>query len=268
LPYGYFLALSRYKSSVKQELSALRTQSLRDAKNPPRYAREVSATPKHFVAGSSDLDLMVTVGTGTAGSHAAHEGFFTASAALTQPAEVLGLEVSVLDPADVAATGLKRPFRSQFTVSQAERKFVSGAGHAGDPDLVLHIAVCRTAAVALAGPPAEKAFRDPGRTEILTALVSELEWARDEGDWAYAALNVSRALLYAQENVMSSKLEGWLWLRSRIADQSNADLALTAYLCPRAEHRVPTIEAPGFAQWAAALLDGALRRLNGQLADT
>lgn len=219
----------------------------------------------HFVAGSSDLDLLVTVGAGITDSVAAHEGFFSAAAASAQPAEVLGLEVSVLDPADVAATGVKRPFRSNFDVTQTRREFYSGAGHPGDPDLVLHIAICRAVGIVLAGPPVEQTFRDPGRRNILEASISEIEWARGEGDLAYAALNASRALRYAQENVLCSKLEGWLWLRSRIADQANADLALTAYLSPRAEHRVPAIEAPGFAEWAYGLLDDAQKALTAAL---
>lgn len=213
-----------------------------------------SAAFGHFVARSSDLDLLIVAQDDAEGDRE----LFESVAALDRPDDLLGLEVSVLGPGDLAATGPDMPFRSHFALTGQEQRFVPGAGHPGDPDLVLHFAVCHRVGVNLAGPPAGEVFPEPGRAAVLRALISELEWADEDGDWTYAVLNAARAWRYAEESVMRSKLDGWLWVRPRTTEQSFLDHALSAYLAPRAEHRVPALDIAGYDTWARALLHHVL----------
>ncbi|MGA8112043.1 MAG: aminoglycoside adenylyltransferase domain-containing protein [Actinocatenispora sp.] len=255
----------------------------------------------HFVAGSSDLDLLLTVDDGTAigstddgstddgstddgstahGSTAGHGSAAQGSAVvgstahdstvnggvvddrdlvdavahLEQPDDVLGLEASVLGTGDLRASGARRPFRAHFTVDRRGQRYVSGVGHTGDPDLVLHYAVCHVAGVSLTGPPAADVFPAPDRATVLRALAAELEWAEENGDWTYAVLNAARAWRYAEESVLSSKLDGALWMRPRTTGQEYLDRALTGHLTPRREHRVPAPDLPGYGGWARAVL--------------
>lgn len=213
-----------------------------------------SAAFGHFVARSSDLDVLIVVRDDDQGDHE----LFELVAALDRPDDVLGLEVSVLGPDHLIAPG---PFRCHFALTGQEQRFVPGAGHPGDPDLVLHVAVCHRAGVSLAGPPAAEVFPEPARAAVLRALTGELEWAEEAGDWTYAVLNAARAWRYAEESVMRSKLDGWLWVRPRTTEQAFLDQALSAYLTPRDEHRVPAPDIPGYAAWARALLHHVLNVL-------
>jgi streptomycin 3"-adenylyltransferase len=212
----------------------------------------------HFVAGSSDLDLLIVANTSAGGDRE----FFDTVARLDRPHDMLGLEVSVLAPEDLRATGTQRSFRAHFALNEKEQRFVPGVGHPGDPDLVLHVAVCLAAGISLVGPPAAEVFLEPERQAVLQTLISELEWAAEDGDWTYAVLNAARAWRYAEENVMSSKLDGWLWIRPRIPQQRFLDQALIAYLTPRDCHRIPPIDLAGYESWAQALLRHTLEVLH------
>lgn len=106
----------------------------------------------------------------------------------------------------------------------------------------------------LVGPAAGDLFPAPGRAVVLRALVDELSWAVEDDDWTYAALNAARAWCYAEESVMVSKLDGWLWVRPRVTGPVFLDQALTAYLAPRGGHRVPTPDVAGYQGWARGLV--------------
>lgn len=210
----------------------------------------------HFVARSSDLDVLIVIGE----TDASPEAFFESVRETPRPPDVLGLECSVLDRADLDAVGLHRPFRYHFTLDDKSQRFVAGAGF-DDPDLVLHFAVCGQAGLALKGPPARETFPMPHRSLVLQALARELEWARDNGDWVYTALNAARAWRYAAESALSSKVGGWLWARARVTQPEFLDRALSAYLVGRDEHRVPAPTMPGFESWVRTLLQDVLGRV-------
>jgi streptomycin 3"-adenylyltransferase len=220
-----------------------------------------SAAFGHFVARSSDLDVLIVIGE----TEACPESFFEAVRDTPRPDELLALECSVLDRADLAAAGLHRPFRFHFTLDDKRQRFVSGAGY-DDPDLVLHFAVCGQAGLALKGPPPRETFPMPHRSVVLQALARELEWALADGDLVYAALNGARAWRYAVDCALSSKLGGWLWARSRVAEPEFLDRALSAYLAGRAEHRVPVPAMPGFDRWVRDMLREVLSRIRAAAA--
>lgn len=215
----------------------------------------------HFVARSSDLDVLIVIGE----TDACPETFFEAVRETPRPPELLALECSVLDRADLGAAGLHRPFRFHFALDDKRQRFVPGAGY-DDPDLVLHFAVCGQAGLALKGPPARETFPMPHRSLVLQALTRELEWARDNGDWVYAALNAARAWRYAAESAFSSKVGGWLWARSRVAEPEFLDRALSAYLVGRDEHRVPAPAMPGFESWVRGMIQDVLGQVRAAAA--
>lgn len=220
-----------------------------------------SAAFGHFVSSSSDLDLLIVVRR----DFSLDEELFDHLARISQPVEVLGLEVSVLTSDDIAAKSLARPFRSHFWISADEQRFVIGTDHPGDSDLVLHFAVCNSNGIAILGPPASETFPAPGRPEILQALVGELEWAKENDSRINAVLNATRAWRYLEESVMSSKLSGWLWARERVPAGQFLDRALMVYLTPRIHHQVPEVELPGFDEWARDLLGNVLDRLHSSI---
>lgn len=221
-----------------------------------------SAAFGHFVSGSSDLDLLLVV---EQKDPTMDKELFRCLLDMALPDEVLGLEVSVLTRESLKTNGLKRPFRSHFWISAGEQRFVPGAGHPGDSDLILHFAVCNSTGVALFGPSPKDMFPVPSNREILEVLVTELEWAKQNGDWVYAVLNAARALRFAEELVVSSKLSGWLWLRARTPGAHFLDSALVVYLTPRVDHHAPPPKLQGFDEWAQLLLVSVLARLHSSL---
>jgi hypothetical protein len=48
---------------------------------------------------------------------------------------------------------------------------------AGDPDLLLYLAVCRRSGRAVLGPPPAVVFSEPPRSWLLEATAAELRWA-------------------------------------------------------------------------------------------
>ena len=220
-----------------------------------------SAAFRHFIASSSDLDLLIMVRRDSD----LDEELFGHLVRIFQPMEVLGLEVSVVTIDDIMAKSLARPFQSHFWISADGQRFVHGAGHPGDSDLVLHFAVCNSNGIAILGPPASETFPAPDRREVLKALVGELEWAKENDSWVSAVLNATRAWRYVEESVMSSKLSGWLWARERVPAGQFLDHALTVYLTPRNDHHTPEAELPGFDAWAQDLLGNVLDRLHSSI---
>jgi hypothetical protein len=125
-----------------------------------------------------------------------------------------GLELSVIT-AETAASLTDLSFVVHVRAT-AERKVVlPGAGHAPDPDLLLHGAVCREHGIAVVGPPALEVFGPIGRDRVLAAMRAELRWGLDNAPAAYTVLNACRALRYAEDGRLCSKVEGGEWFLAR-----------------------------------------------------
>ncbi|MFE7393716.1 aminoglycoside adenylyltransferase domain-containing protein [Streptomyces sp. NPDC057582] len=128
-----------------------------------------------------------------------------------------GLEMSVITAATAANLG-SCPFEVHVRTTATETAVIPGVGHAGDADLVLHCAVCREHALAVWGPPAMEVFGPVPADRVGAAMVSELRWALDHATETYAVLNACRALRFADDGQLCSKLDGGRWYLDRHGD--------------------------------------------------
>jgi len=159
-----------------------------------------SAALGGWLAHVSDLDiLVVTHGAATRGLLVS---FGEEISGLARSGPASGIELSVIKRE--LARDPRAPWNFLLHVavpcdplSSPRVVFDDGAG---DPDLLMHIAVTRAAGVAVRGPDPADLFGDPARHSVLAYLASELEWALGQASETYAVLNACRALAY---------LEGW-----------------------------------------------------------
>jgi hypothetical protein len=120
-----------------------------------------------------------------------------------------GLECSVVLAGQAASPAPPWPFllHVQSSPRQVVRR-VRGDCMDGDPDLLMHYAVSRAAGVSLFGPDPAAVIGVVPRVAILAYLVDELDWALAHGSEAYAVLNACRALVYAADGHLVSKISG------------------------------------------------------------
>jgi len=133
------------------------------------------------------------------------------------PCPGAGLEMSVIT-AETAASLADFSFVVHVNTTKGEKVVVPGAGHEGDPDLLLHCAVCREHGVAVIGPPPQRVFGPVERDRVLAAMRQELLWGLENASAAYAVLNACRAARYAEEGTLCSKVEGGRWYLRRHPD--------------------------------------------------
>jgi hypothetical protein len=74
---------------------------------------------------------------------------------------------------------------------------------------------------ALLGPPPAEVFADVDRRRLLRSFADDVTWGLDQGLAGYAVLNACRALRFATDGGLYSKLEGGEWaLAQGIGDPS------------------------------------------------
>jgi predicted nucleotidyltransferase len=134
---------------------------------------------------------------------------------LTPPAK--GLEFSLLTARAAQEPARKVPFELHVAM-EPEVHVVDGATHEGDEDLVLAIEICRRAGIALYGPPPEQSFAPIPEEWLLDMCDRELAWiqyhpARTPAE--SSVLQACRAWRYAEERVLSSKVESGRWAIDR-----------------------------------------------------
>jgi streptomycin 3"-adenylyltransferase len=128
------------------------------------------------------------------------------------PCPARGLELSIVS-LQVAQHPTARPaFELHVTTTAGEIRIVDGHDHDGDPDLVLHFAVCRMAGLAFGpGRAAVEVFAPVADRLIRAQLLAELAWGAEHASGEYAVLNACRAWRYATERALVSKIEGGRW---------------------------------------------------------
>jgi streptomycin 3"-adenylyltransferase len=124
---------------------------------------------------------------------------------------------------------------------------VAGHTHPGDPDLVLHYAVCRERGVTLRGPSPAGVFAQVPRPLILAGLAAEFEWAAANAPPRYQVLNALRAWAFAEDGTLLSKLEAVEWATARSRFAALAAAAWRAQLAGPEPH-----DAAGIRQLAKA----------------
>lgn len=127
----------------------------------------------------------------------------TASATLSQSAlscPVQGLELSIVTAAAAHAPSDSPPFELHMTTAPNDVKVVDGRGHPGDPDLVLHFAMCHATGRPIGhGRSRGEVFDSIPPMMVLNQLIAELQWAQDHAPAEYAVLNACRELRYAHD---------------------------------------------------------------------
>ena len=170
-----------------------------------------SAALGGFVPGRSDVDLLFVV-----------DGPLNRAARVDVAAVITrfegcpgsGIEASVLTR-DQALLPELGAFEVHVCTGP-DAKVVDGRGHTGDDDLVLHAVVVRAAGLALLGPPPVALFGEVEREVVLARMAEELDWGLANASAAYTVLNACRALLWAEEGCVISKVAAGEWVLSRL----------------------------------------------------
>jgi hypothetical protein len=195
-----------------------------------------SAVLGGFRSTGSDVDVLAVVR--EPGSAAAQQRMGEAVAAVPG-CPGAGLEMSVITAATAAVLGDCR-FEVHVNTTGHQTAIATGAGQAGDPDLVLHCAVCRDHAAAIAGSPAAEVFGPIPRDRILGAMLAELRWALGNASTVYAVLNACRAARFADDGRLCSKVDGGEWYLAR---HRHSPVVRAALDSQRYGHRAPAVDA-------------------------
>jgi hypothetical protein len=186
-----------------------------------------SAVLGGFDARRSDVDvLVVRDGPMTAAEQAA-----TAEALSEQclPCPAHGLELSIVTLQAARHPAAEPAFELHLTTAPEDTKIVDGHQRGGDPDLVLHFAVCRKAGRLLGpGLPAAEVFAPVPDDLVLAQIAAELRWGAGHAPGEYAVLNACRAWRFAADHhAIVSKIDGGQWALDRVHG-SDRELIKTA----------------------------------------
>lgn len=180
-----------------------------------------SAALGGFNRDRSDLDVLAIVRGPVSEESAQRVG----SQLLDLDCPAPGLELSIVTDRQAQTGGTDTGF--VLHVDSADQRAVLGDGLT-DPDLILHYAVCRKAAIRVGdSPPPADLIAEVPRYLILDQLSAELKWALDKPAPAeYAVLNACRALRFAETDELVSKVDGGRWAVRQGMDGSTIQLAL------------------------------------------
>ena len=157
-------------------------------------------------------------------------GLVNALAPLTYPAR--GLEFTLMTAQESAAPQAPAP-RYQLHVttpgSGELSRVVDGRTAPGDSDLVLHLAVTRERGVTLFGPPPALTIAAIPPETLLTAMRTEIGWARVNASLEYLVLTCARAWMFAQTRRIASKVEAGEWAAQTYSDAALIGAALARH---------------------------------------
>lgn len=139
------------------------------------------------------------------------------------------LELSLMTAIEAAAPELPAPrFQLHLTTDggTSAGKVVDGRARAGDPDLVLHLAVCRARGAAVVGPPPREALAAIPDATVLSVMRDEIGWARTHASLEYLVLTSARVWLFAETGRIASKIEAGEWAAERYGEPGAIEAAL------------------------------------------
>jgi Domain of unknown function (DUF4111) len=166
-----------------------------------------SAAMGGWLAARSDVDVLFVLQDATPASALLAVEHTLVSNAPACPGT--GLEASVVSVQQARVPQSPWPFLLHVAWSPGQEvTSVRGDASVGDPDLLMHFAVCRAAGVTVFGPDPMDVFGAVSRSAILAYLADELDWGLEHGSEAYAVLNACRALVFADHGTLVSKLSG------------------------------------------------------------
>jgi streptomycin 3"-adenylyltransferase len=168
-----------------------------------------SAALGGWIAERSDVDMLFVAADDIAAPAVATVGELLVASAPTCPGR--GLECSLVTASHAADPSPPWPFVLHVGSDPGNRgspRLVLGAERPGDPDLLMHYAVCREAGIALAGVAPHQVIGPVQRRAILGYLADELGWGLANAPESYAVLNACRALVYLADGQIVSKVAG------------------------------------------------------------
>jgi predicted nucleotidyltransferase len=138
------------------------------------------------------------------------------------PCPARGLELSIVTLAVTQCPSAAPAYELHMTTASHDTKVIDGHRHRGDPDLILHFAVCR-ATGRLLGPglPATDVFGPLSEDLVLAQLSTELRWSANHFPGEYAVLNACRAWRFAVDGAIVSKIDGGRWALDRTPDSDH-----------------------------------------------
>ncbi len=181
------------------------------------------------VGPASDLDVLVVV------RDVAPDNLTTlGSALLGVGSRTPWLELSVIREALARRPG--PPWSYLLHVNSADRVAGPDPGH-GDPDLLMHLLVARSAGLATHGPDPGRVIGPIRQEWVLGYLRDELAWGLEHGDARYAVLNACRAVAFADAGLVLSKVDGVGWWQRRFPVTSHDAVWLDEVLTAQREGR-------------------------------
>jgi Domain of unknown function (DUF4111) len=200
----------------------------------------------------SDVDLL-----GVVARRLGRRAKQVAAARLLHPALACparrGLELSLVTASVAAAPPPRPPFELHVSTAPPAPTSHLGGPVTTDPDLLLHIAVCRRAGVTVSGAPPAEVLAEPPRAWLEQQATEELRWAVRHGSFADRVLNACRAWRLLEDGELCSKLDGGEWARRRVTDPVvDAALAAQRGLAPVPDAAADLAAADRFV---AAVLD-------------
>jgi streptomycin 3"-adenylyltransferase len=174
-----------------------------------------SAALGGWLAERSDVDILFVAGDDLSGQASlAGSGQLEAACGLLTRSGARcpgrGLEASIVTISQAARPAPPWAFVLHAGFGDGGRTLVRGDTVPGDPDLLMHYAVCRAAGITVAGPPPAAVIGAVRRPQILAYLAGELGWGLANAPESYAVLNACRALVYLNEGRIVSKVAGGL----------------------------------------------------------
>jgi streptomycin 3"-adenylyltransferase len=214
-----------------------------------------SAVLGGFVEGRSDIDVLFIVDAPPDEEVLREAADALMSASAHCPGR--GVELSIVTADGATRPAAPWPFLLHVTTDRADApgndRVVVGPEQLGDPDLLMHYAVCRAAGLAVRGGPPEAFIGEISRRDILAYLDRELTWAMRGKSEAYAVLNACRAWHYAVTSAIVSKLDGARLAIERGGPEELIRSAVARQVDERAD-QPPSTEAGAFVSDVLELL--------------
>lgn len=187
-----------------------------------------SAALGSWVSARSDVDiLMVADDTARIGGQALSRSA-SALQGLASSCPGRGAELSIISAQLARKPAPPWPFLLHVNTEATHVKTVFGAGHDGDPDLLLHLAVCRAVGIGVRGATPEDLIGEIDRPSIIRAMDAELVASLDDADTTYTVLNACRAWCYVVTDRLVSKRVGAKWAVTQGASRPTIDRALAS----------------------------------------
>ncbi len=216
-----------------------------------------SAALGGWVAERSDVDILFIVADTIAASAVTAAGELLIESGAQCPGR--DLECSMVTASQARSPAPPWPFILHIGSGAGAdgQRLYRGDGVPGDPDLLMHYAVCRAAAITLLGPAPKDSIGPIARPVILAYLAGELGWGLANAPECYAVLNACRAMAFLRSGRIVSKVAGGLDALDHGLGPADLVRCALDQQQARAPERPPGPEAVAFVHGVIEALDAA-----------